>query len=185
MKLTQSGSTSTMALIGIVVVALIGIGVWQSGIFDDEAEVTTNQSTSQESELPVDETSTDDDEVSTSMLVGPELVEDTREEAILSAVGDYTGSGTATNVDNTDGDTIHEVVASLDEPAEGKFYEGWVVGPSVISTGALESEGDGEWSLIFTTNQDISAHDRVVITEETLANGLDGVPEDHVLEGSF
>ena len=84
-----------------------------------------------------------------------------------------------------EGEYVHTVTANLGDPAPGDFYEGWVVGPSVVSTGALEEEEDGVWTLVYTSTEDLSEHDRVVITEETSANGLDGIPEDHVLEGSF
>lgn len=104
----------------------------------------------------------------------------------LSAVGGYTGSGIATR--SFDGQVFtHTVEADLDAPAEGKFYEGWLVIPSpfhFFSTGKLELS-DGKYELIYTANKDYSDHPQVVITQETLANGLDGVSETHILEGSF
>lgn len=107
-----------------------------------------------------------------------------KETTTLSAVSPYTGSATATR--STDSAPFtHTVTAKLVDPAEGKFYEGWLAGPSVVSTGKMTKEANGEWSLTFTSTDDLSKHNRVVITEETLADGLDNRPEAHVLEGSF
>ena len=109
------------------------------------------------------------------------------EEARLKAVGNYTGSGVATR-SFEDGSFVHEVIAELDDPAPGKFYEGWLVTPGAtdfFSTGELVSEGSGGWSLQYTSDMNYADYTEVVITEETLADGFDNVPEDHVLEGSF
>ncbi|MBU1082833.1 hypothetical protein KKE14_00090 [Patescibacteria group bacterium] len=108
------------------------------------------------------------------------------ENATLSAVGQYTGTGSATR--SFDGQTfIHTVEATLSDPAEGKFYEGWLVVPNsegFFSTGKLTKDGD-KWKLTYASDYDESIYALVVITEETLADGLDGKPETHVLEGSF
>jgi len=110
------------------------------------------------------------------------------ETATLAAVGTYTGSGTATR--SFDGATFrHAVTAQLGDPAVGKFYEGWLVmpaagGPQFFSTGRLDQQGSG-YALSYTASQNYPDHTMAVITEETIANGLDGVPEAHVLEGSF
>lgn len=107
-----------------------------------------------------------------------------QETTTLKAVGNYKGSATATR-STVDGVFMHEVTAKLDDPAEGKFYEGWLAGPSVVSTGKMTKEADGEWSLVFRSEKDMSKHTQVVITEETEADGLDNKPEAHFLEGSF
>lgn len=109
------------------------------------------------------------------------------ESAQLKAVGTYTGSGTATR--SFDGYTFtHTVKAALGDPQQGKFYEGWLVkNPSTkefFSTGRLEKQNN-EYVLTFTASQNYLEHNKVVITEETEALGLDGNPEAHVLEGSF
>lgn len=107
------------------------------------------------------------------------------EEIPLTSVGNYSGDGTATRT--ITGEYIHTVTANIGNPAEGKFYEGWIVGgpDEFISTGKLTQETEGVWTLVFTSPSDKSAYTQVVITEETEANGLDNNPEDHVLEGSF
>ncbi|PID32135.1 hypothetical protein CR970_02000 [Candidatus Saccharibacteria bacterium] len=107
------------------------------------------------------------------------------ESTTLAAVGSYTGSATATRT--TSGSFVHTVTAQLGAPADGDFYEGWLVVPGggFVSTGKLNQENGGEWSLSYTSDQDLAAYTQVVITEETGADGLDNVPEDHVLEGSF
>lgn len=107
------------------------------------------------------------------------------EETTLAAVGAYRGDGQATRT--TEGEYIHTVTASLDDPADGKFYEGWIVvdAENFISTGKLTQEAPGQWSLTYRSERDLASYSTVVITEETEANGLDNVPEAHVLEGSF
>lgn len=107
------------------------------------------------------------------------------QEANLVAVGDYTGSGTATGV-YENGVYTHTVDADIGDPAEGKFYEGWLAGGfGFISTGMLEKEG-GKYVLEFTSDEDLtSKYSKVVITEETLADGLDNKPEAHVIEGPW
>ena len=107
--------------------------------------------------------------------------------ADLKPISPYTGSGVATR--SFDGNTfIHTVMADIDDPASGKFYEGWLVkNPDTkefFSTGKLTKEG-GVYRLTFTASQNYPSHSGVVITEETAAKGLDGIPEAHVLEGSF
>ncbi|MDX1765468.1 MAG: hypothetical protein R3313_00790 [Candidatus Saccharimonadales bacterium] len=151
-----------------------GVTFWQLNSDDaenTEANVATQTETTVEQETN-NETSTPVDEAPTAL-----------ETAALKAVGSYTGSGTATRT--IEGAYVHEVIAELGNPSPGDFYEGWLVGPSVVSIGKLTTKGFGQWRLFFTTEKDLSQHDRIVITEETLANGLDGIPEDHVLEGSF
>ena len=109
------------------------------------------------------------------------------ETAALFAVGNYTGSGTATRSFNST-TFYHSVKAVLSDPSEGKFYEGWLVkNPATkefFSTGRMIQQG-GEYALTFSAPRDYPEHKTVVITEETEALGLDGIPEAHVLEGSF
>ncbi len=109
------------------------------------------------------------------------------EDTKLEAVGNYSGSGTAVRIYDEDG-FYHKVEADLEAPAEGKFYEGWLVksSPSLefFSTGKMELV-DGEYVLEYNSDEDKSSFNEVVITEETEADGLDGKPEAHVLEGEF
>lgn len=110
------------------------------------------------------------------------------ETALLSAVGTYEGSGRATRA--FDGVVFaHAVVADIGDPPADKFYEGWLVmkteaDPVFLSTGRLDKSAD-QYVLTYSATQDYPSHSGVVVTEETLANGLDNEPEAHVLEGSF
>lgn len=123
--------------------------------------------------------------------LGSEGVENPQqaEVATLHPVGSYTGGGSATRSFN--GQTyIHHAEAKVGSPSAGKFYEGWLVdkSPSLrfFSTGRLNfNERAGFYVLVFKAKQDYPEHNDVVITEETEAQGLDGKPEAHVLEGSF
>jgi len=106
----------------------------------------------------------------------------------LTAVGGYAGTGTA-NRDYNGKTFVHLVVAQLPNPADGKFYEGWLVQKeptlTFISTGKLEKEGGDDFVLLFTSETDYSNYHDVVVTEETESLGLDDRVETHVLEGTF
>ena len=105
-------------------------------------------------------------------------------EVEIKAVGNYTGNGFATR-SFLDGKFKHKVEANIGDPAEGKFYEGWLVDlPAFFSTGKMEKV-NGKYVLEYTSEEDSRLFKAVVITEETEANGLDGKPEVHVLEGKF
>lgn len=123
------------------------------------------------------------EEHSDSAEVQEEMIE-------LVAVAPFEGSGVASRA--MAGEVfVHEVRAKLAEPATGKFYEGWLVKTepelTFFSTGMLEAEEEEEsmYLLVYTAQEDFPGYYRVVITEETAVNGLDGEPEAHVLEGDF
>jgi rhodanese-related sulfurtransferase len=102
----------------------------------------------------------------------------------LIAVGDYQGSALATRSFLED-KFEHRVIADIIDPPSGKFYEGWLVdGNNFFSTGAMKKE-NGKYILIYSSNEDSRTYKEVVITEETLSDGLDNKPETHVLEGKF
>jgi|TARA_Y100000310_G_scaffold69828_1_gene65376 hypothetical protein len=121
------------------------------------------------------------DEVVPTDVVPTDVIE---QEATLEAVGTYIGSGSAES--SYDGKMYsHKVTADIGDPAEGKFYEGWLVGGfGFVSTGKMVKEGN-QYVLQFESQEDMSSYKKVVITEETEANGLDNNPEAHVLEGNF
>lgn len=108
------------------------------------------------------------------------------EEISLKPVGDFAGEAVASR--SWDGQVFtHRIKAVLPEPASDRFYEGWLVRPAdddFFSTGELSSVNN-EYLLEYSENQDRSDHSKVVITGETLTNGLDMVPETHLLEGVF
>jgi hypothetical protein len=108
-------------------------------------------------------------------------------ETSLQAVGEFSGEATATR--SYDGQLFeHQVIATLDDPAEGKFYEGWLVKSkpslSFFSTGKMVKQSN-KYYLKYTNNINKSDFNEVVITLETESLGLDGKPEAHVLEGEF
>ena len=147
-------------LIWLVVIGVLVWGLWWM-----------NSATNTDNVVPVDGENGEELEVETTDL---------------KAVGGYTGSGVATR--SFDGQVFtHTVEASLGAPRAGKFYEGWLVDTSpfdFFSTGELKLSG-GKYTLTYTANKDWNDHPKVVITEETSANGLDGISEIHILEGAF
>ena len=103
----------------------------------------------------------------------------------LREVGSFKGKGVAER--SFDGNVfLYEVRADLNDPPEGKFYEGWLVKgkKAFISSGAMD-KGDNEYFMKFTIGQGIGEYKKIVITEETVEDGFDGRPETHLLEGSF
>lgn len=134
---------------------------------------------------------TTDNATTTAQVKGPDLETSqanesprTTETAQLKAINNYIASGTATRTVSVE--FIHTVTAILEDPADGKFYEGWLVNaPNFISTGKLTKETDNTWSLTYASSKAMRDYPEVVITEETSENGLDNKPEVHVLEGSF
>jgi len=108
--------------------------------------------------------------------------------AELSGVQGYEDSSGMAIRDYNGHTFTHTVNALIPDPPTGKFYEGWLVQkePSLkfFSTGKLEKIGD-TYSLDYTLPQDKSDYPDVVVTLETEKNGLDGIPEAHVLEGTF
>jgi len=114
-----------------------------------------------------------------------------KDEAKLIALAGLKGSATATS-DFKAGTFTHTVSAILSDVAADKFYEGWLVRGKTgdadfafVSTGKLVQGTDGMWTTTFTSTTDYGDYTNVVVTLETLADGLDGVPETHILEGAF
>lgn len=105
----------------------------------------------------------------------------------LKTVNGHKGTATATRSFSS-GTFTHSAIATTADPAQGKFYEGWLVTKTspvkFISTGKL-TKASGTYSLNFTSTTNYSDYSQVVITEETSANGLDNKPETHVFEGDF
>ncbi len=181
MRTNEKGMIDLL-LIGAIVIVLIvgGFVLWQLQDSDEVAEVESNSP-----QLTTEVVETPEESVETSQPAEGVETPVPRGSAELLAVNGFDASGTATRAQVGESGYQHEVIAQLPPSPEGTFYEGWIVGSSVVSTGELTQEGDGESSLVFESQEDLFSHDEVVITQETLANGLDGVPEVHVLEGTF
>lgn len=163
-----------------VVLVIFGGAYWyvQSNK-TDEAEVTVT---------PIENTQEQEDPTAKSVdSSNSQSVQVSVETITLKSVGNYTGSGTATRI-FANGVFTHSVNVSIGDPAHGKFYEGWLVNmslsPKFFSTGKL-TKNNNSYKLNFTSNKDYYSYNSIVITEEIETNGLDGVPEAHVLEGEF
>jgi len=104
--------------------------------------------------------------------------------ATLLSVTDSEDYGVATR-EYVDGVFTYEVILSIEDPPLGFFYEGWLAGGRVISTGALEKEEENTYTSTFTSEEDLTNLTDVIITQETSADGLDNKPELHLLEGQF
>ncbi len=113
------------------------------------------------------------------------MTKDIVQEIDLKSVDSRGGDAQAARIWK-DGKFTHFVTVNNIDPAEGKFFEGWLTTSSAfISTGKMEKDAEGMWRLTYESNEDKLMYNRVVITEETLADGLDNKPETHIFEGSF
>jgi hypothetical protein len=167
----KDSSKSKKLLIVSAVLLVVAAGIFAYFAFNSESEpIQTTATTVTVQEEPAKE----------ELVVKPEEIN-------LKAIAPYSGTAQATRIFSENKFT-HTVTATTVDPAEGKFYEGWLVvkQPELkfISTGKL-SKQNGKYKLTYTSDTDRSNYPEVVITEETLANGLDGKPEAHIFEGSF
>lgn len=106
------------------------------------------------------------------------------------ALADVTGGGSfgLAHVQLVDGQfTLIAKLGGLPDPADGYFYEGWLVRRgaelSVVSTGrALRADED--WYLnVFHSPTDLLDHDFYVLTLEP--DDGDPAPAEHILEGTI
>lgn len=103
----------------------------------------------------------------------------------MADLTDVTGgpaSGAAIMAISESGTYLTAAFEELPDPAEGYFYEGWLVRTqgelSVLSTGALKGDMN-----FFDSELDLSDHNQYVLTLEP--DDGDPAPADHVVEGTF
>ncbi|MBT4849806.1 hypothetical protein HON36_03055 [Candidatus Parcubacteria bacterium] len=175
-------------IIFILVLAIVVV-VFKTTKDADENITKTNDNTGV---IELLEDTDDDDIISTQPIDEDRIIEDliTRS-TVLEAVGDYSGAGTANLKTNGLDIYIHSVRAGLADPGDDKFYEGWLTGGidpnSFVSTGKLTKQ-DNYYVLSYERTElpeILLSYNKIVITLETTALGLDNNPELHVLEGEF
>ncbi len=107
-------------------------------------------------------------------------------ETLLEPVVGTHGSGTATS-EIADGRFQHVAVATLPEPPEGYFYEGWLIRSrpfDFFSTGRfIQHADDLKWYLVWDGPEDKRDFKKVIVTLEP--DDGDEAPSEHVLEGAF
>src|SRR5260221_3050667 len=109
------------------------------------------------------------------------VVPDTAIKADLKDVSGGNQVGLAT-LDKATGQNVYTVLANLEDPTPGYFYQAWLVnGNNTISLGQLSIEKGG-WLVNYTSSKDLSDHKTVIVTLEKYN---DSTPEKHILEGSF
>ena len=180
MKTNQRGAVDMMLVAALVVVVIVGAIVLVRISSEDEDKASKKEKTDT---MQVEETSSP---AETSELADDAEAPTNTETAELVAVNGYDASGTATRSYDEVNGFLHEIIAELPEPPADKFYEGWLVGEGTfISTGEVTNEDGSTWSLVYNSDEDLRNLNEVVITEETLADGFDNIPETHVLDGEF
>lgn len=110
--------------------------------------------------------------------------------AIKADLKDVNGGnqmGLATK-DLENGQSSYAIIANLEDPATGNFYQAWLIRGKegdtdydLVSLGKLYL-AKGGWMVTYTTGKDLSDHKTVLITSEST---FDNTPEKHILEGSF
>ncbi len=104
--------------------------------------------------------------------------------ALHSVVGD--GSTGMAYVLRLNGKLYHFVRAMLPEPLESHSYEGWLVKQQpeleFFSTGVMEQTVEGEYTLMYMSDESSEGYNQVVITLESI---VDETPETHIIEGTF
>jgi len=115
---------------------------------------------------------------------GDEIIMASPEKTNLVQVSEVEGSAVANRV-YSGGEFIHTIVAELPALDEG-FYEGWLIRiiegqTEFFSTGKME-ESDNSYYLEYRSDTDKSSYSEIVVTLELEDDGL---PEKHVLEGTF
>ncbi len=185
MKKQQKGSIGINEIVlAVVLIGFSAFVIWRVSAAEQAVNQSDINSTSGSSTTTLRPNVNTDTTDATLPADGVEAVTENQQTIDLVAVNNYNANGTASRAFG-DQTFVHELIIEADSPADGKFYEGWLVGPSVVSTGKLVNEGGRTWSLTFVSTDMLNEHNEVVVTEETTANGLDGIPEDHILEGMF
>lgn len=202
-KLNSKGNTAVVVV--LLLLAAGGIGAWyyvnlaqpKDVVVEDEAMVEEDSMMMEDDAMMEDEAMMMEDGTMVSDDYAMELDAETAatvmekatsSESALTAeltdVTEGTSAGTAYVV-REEGNLYHYVSASLPEPAEGSVYEGWLVQQTpelmFFSTGVMELNADGTYSLTYMSEEAYEGYDHVVITEETV---VDETPEVHVLEGT-
>lgn len=150
----------------------------RNGLIMDEAEIAAMSAT----------TPVPDQTAQTPEDAAAYLEQDVRgwADAALADVtgGESFGIARATFVSGTF--TLLVEMGNLPEPAEGYFYEGWLVRRgedlSVVSTGRAQKTQEG-FANVYLSQQDLSGYGFYVLTLEP--DDTNPSPSEHILEGSL
>lgn len=165
-SLDVGGGASRVSLEEFLPGQTVSVPVSRSIVLENADEIGTEANVAQ---------STEDVEISSQAF-----------EVALSAVGNSHAEGAATS-DYVDGTFRHLIVATLPDPPEGYFYEGWLVRSrpfNFFSTGNLiQHVDDLKWYLVYESDDDKRDYNKVIVTLEPNDGNL--APAEHVLEGVF
>ena len=174
-------------ILAAVVVALLLLGSFVFYTNSQKGQTTapaveteqTNMSEGKNMMVEKDETMMMDKNMMVSVMDNPDSLSET-----LKDVSGGSGAGMA-YVLRREGKLWHTVTANLPDPRTGTVYEGWLVNkkPTLkfFSTGVMEKQEDGAYTLSFMSDNPYEGYNFVVITLET---EVDATPEAHILEGT-
>jgi hypothetical protein len=141
----------------------------------------------------VEEPPLDTEEVMQVMPQGGKIVDPDHGEEVWFAIGPMEGVGTtpANGVAQLhvfkDGATVQTMQMNIERAPDGFFYEGWLVNPEggdPISSGhATSNFGDTRHFLHYTSDQDLRAYTKAVLTLER--DDGNPAPAEHVAEGTL
>lgn len=161
-------------VIGLLLLTLVsGYYIWQTARTSNDMQITeenTNVLSSTEEKLE-----------ETFNIQIPDDVE----KISLEDKKDQDATGIATRK-YTDDTFIHSVLADLPDPADGEFYQGWLVKgedeqEDIRKTSKLRI-AKGGYLLEFEAGEDLTDYNKVIISKETTD---DSEMEEIVLEASF
>ena len=169
---------STFVAILIVIIVVLGGGLFYFQAQDvEEEEIAPIKSSNVN---PDEEALTEPDQAIMTSIVENDLTQTGKLEDISGGAS----SGVAYVLRDND-KLNHLVDASLPDLTGNNFYEGWLVrkNPSLIffSTGKMSKLENGNFQLMYSSNNLYEGYNEVVITRETVD---DKTPEEHILEGN-
>ncbi len=98
----------------------------------------------------------------------------------LKDVANSGGQGIVT-VEDKNNMKAYTVIADLEDPGSGYFYEAWLVDGSNVTPMGILYQGKGGWMFNFET-KDLGTHKTVWVTLERIN---DRTPEKRILEGTL
>lgn len=179
-KLKDKATLHKIGWVILIIVLLGTLGMMSFLITQTTSEITVLNQTNQPQN-----SSPNEDLIDPQLNADIEAALQASQLATLVSLRDNEDYGVATR-SYENGVFQHEVILSISDPPVGAFYESWLVGEKIVSTGQFKKDiEDNTYSLTFSTAEDLSSLNKVIVTQESLANGLDGKPELEILEGNF
>ena len=176
--LSKNAASNSAATEPVIDRASILVEARENGLIMDEAEVSLMAQTSptiDSAVLPVFDIQT--------------YLEANVRDWTSAALADVTGGGSFGIAHSQFASSTYTLVSemgNLPEPADGYFYEGWLVergdALSLVSTGRAQKAGEG-YANVYLSTTDLTQYDFYVLTLES--DDGNPAPTEHILEGTL